>query len=152
MNAYLFLLLAIVCEVIATSSLKLSNGFTHLIPSIITIAGYSASFYLLSITLKTLPVGIAYAIWSGIGIVLVSLIAWLLFKQTLDLAALIGMGLIMLGVVIINVFSSVSAHWLLPTINLWKANPHLSIQIDKWEVKPSLIKWVQIQKYLGNNW
>lgn len=110
MNAYLFLLLAIVCEVIATSSLKLSNGFTNLIPSIITIAGYSASFYLLSITLKTLPVGIAYAIWSGIGIVLVSLIAWLLFKQTLDLAALIGMGLIMLGVVIINVFSSVSAH------------------------------------------
>ena len=110
MNTYLSLFLAILCEVIATSSLKLSNGFTHLIPSIITIAGYSASFYLLSITLKTLPVGIAYAIWSGIGIVLVSLIAWLLFKQTLDLAALIGMGLIMLGVVIINVFSSVSAH------------------------------------------
>lgn len=110
MNAYLFLFLAIICEVIATSSLKLSNGFTQLGFTIITIVGYSASFYLLSLTLKTMPVGIAYAIWSGIGIVLVSLIAWFFFKQSLDLAALIGMGLIMAGVVVINVFSKVAGH------------------------------------------
>lgn len=110
MNAYLFLFLAIICEVIATSSLKLSNGFTQLGFTIITIIGYSASFYLLSLTLKTMPVGIAYAIWSGIGIVLVSLIAWFFFKQSLDLAALIGMGLIMAGVIVINVFSKVAGH------------------------------------------
>jgi len=110
MNAYLFLFLAIICEVIATSSLKLSNGFTQLGFTIITIVGYSASFYLLSLTLKTMPVGIAYAIWSGIGIVLVSLIAWFFFKQSLDLAALIGMGLIMAGVVVINLFSKVAGH------------------------------------------
>lgn len=110
MNAYLFLFLAIICEVIATSSLKLSNGFTQLGFTIITIIGYSASFYLLSLTLRTMPVGIAYAIWSGIGIVLVSLIAWFFFKQSLDLAALIGMGLIMAGVIVINVFSKVAGH------------------------------------------
>ncbi|RKS87449.1 small multidrug resistance pump [Orbus hercynius] len=110
MKAYLFLFLAITCEVVATSSLKLSNSFTNLIPSIITIVGYCASFYLLSMTLKTIPVGIAYAIWSGIGIIFVSIIAWVFFKQALDLAALLGMGLIMLGVIIINVFSNVGAH------------------------------------------
>lgn len=110
MNAYLYLFFAIICEVIATSSLKLSNGFTHFIYSIITIVGYSASFYILSLALKTIPVGIAYAIWSGIGIVLISLIAWIFMKQTLDLAAVIGMGFIMFGVIIINLFSKVSGH------------------------------------------
>lgn len=110
MNAYFLLFLAIICEVIATSSLKLSNGFTHLLYSIITIIGYCASFYVLSLALKTIPVGIAYAIWSGIGIVFISLIAWIFMKQTLDLAALIGMGFIMFGVVIINLFSKVAAH------------------------------------------
>lgn len=110
MNAYLLLLLAIICEVIATSSLKISNGFSQLIPSIITIVGYSVSFYLLSLTLKSIPVGVAYAIWSGIGIVLISVIAWVFFKQALDAAALIGIGLIMLGVIIINVFSNTSGH------------------------------------------
>lgn len=110
MNSYLLLFFAIICEVIATSSLKLSNGFTNLVFSLITIIGYSASFYILSLALKTIPVGIAYAIWSGIGIVLISLIAWLFLKQTLDLAALIGMGFIMFGVVIINLFSKVSGH------------------------------------------
>ncbi|OCG13702.1 hypothetical protein A9G24_07450 [Gilliamella sp. App6-5] len=110
MNSYLLLFVAIICEVIATSSLKLSNGFTNLIFSIITIIGYSASFYLLSLALKTIPVGIAYAIWSGIGIVLISLIAWIFLKQTLDFAALIGMGFIMFGVVIINLFSKVAGH------------------------------------------
>lgn len=110
MNAYLLLLGAIICEVIATSSLKLSNGFTNLVFSIITIIGYSASFYILSLALKTIPVGIAYAIWSGIGIIIISLIAWVFLKQSLDLAALIGMGFIIFGVVIINLFSNVSGH------------------------------------------
>ncbi len=110
MNAYLLLLSAIICEVIATSSLKLSNGFTNLVFSIITIIGYSASFYILSLALKTIPVGIAYAIWSGIGIIIISLIAWFFLKQSLDLAALIGMGFIIFGVVIINLFSNVSGH------------------------------------------
>ncbi len=110
MNSYLLLFIAIICEVIATSSLKLSNGFTHLMYSIITIIGYSASFYVLSLALKTIPVGIAYAIWSGIGIIIISLIAWIFMKQSLDLAALIGMGFIIFGVVIINLFSNVSGH------------------------------------------
>ena len=110
MHSYLLLFLAIICEVIATSSLKLSNGFTNLIFSIVTIIGYSASFYILSLALKTIPVGIAYAIWSGIVIVFISIIAWLFLKQTLDLAALIGMGFIMFGVIIINIFSKVSGH------------------------------------------
>ncbi len=110
MNAYLLLFGAIICEVIATSSLKLSNGFTNLVFSIITIIGYSASFYILSLALKTIPVGIAYAIWSGIGIIIISLIAWIFLKQSLDLAALIGMGFIIFGVVIINLFSNVSGH------------------------------------------
>jgi small multidrug resistance pump len=110
MNAYLLLLGAIICEVIATSSLKLSNGFTNLVFSIITVIGYSASFYILSLALKTIPVGVAYAIWSGIGIIIISLIAWIFLKQSLDLAALIGMGFIIFGVVIINLFSNVSGH------------------------------------------
>ncbi|OTQ55611.1 QacE family quaternary ammonium compound efflux SMR transporter [Gilliamella sp. A7] len=110
MNAYLLLFGAIICEVIATSSLKLSNGFTNLTFSIITIIGYSASFYILSLALKTIPVGIAYAIWSGIGIIIISLIAWIFLKQSLDLAALIGMGFIIFGVVIINLFSNISGH------------------------------------------
>lgn len=110
MNAYLLLFAAIICEVIATSSLKLSNGFTNLTFSIITIIGYSASFYILSLALKTIPVGIAYAIWSGIGIIIISLIAWIFLKQSLDLAALIGMGFIILGVIIINLFSNISGH------------------------------------------
>ena len=110
MNAYLLLFGAIICEVIATSSLKLSNGFTNLTFSIITIIGYSASFYILSLALKTIPVGIAYAIWSGIGIIIISLIAWIFLKQSLDVAALIGMGFIIFGVVIINLFSNISGH------------------------------------------
>ncbi len=110
MNAYLLLFGAIICEVIATSSLKLSNGFTNLTFSIITIVGYSASFYILSLALKTIPVGIAYAIWSGIGIIIISLIAWIFLKQSLDLAALVGMGFIIFGVVIINLFSNISGH------------------------------------------
>lgn len=102
--------LAIVTEVIATTALKSSNGFTKLTPSIIVIIGYVISFYMLSITLKSLPMGITYAIWSGVGIVLISLIGWFYFKQQLDIASLIGMALIVAGVIVINVFSSSITH------------------------------------------
>lgn len=107
---YLYLAVAIVAEVIATTALKSSEGFSRLLPSIVVVVGYGIAFYCLSMTLKTLPTGIAYAIWSGVGIVLVSLIGWLVHKQTLDLAAILGMGLIIAGVVVINVFSRSAAH------------------------------------------
>ncbi|SFJ27916.1 DMT family transporter [Myroides guanonis] len=105
MKNFLFLFVAIICEVIATSSLKASDQFTKLVPSILTIIGYIAAFYFLSLTLKTIPVGIAYAIWSGVGIVLVTLVAAILYKQQPDWAAIAGMALIIAGVVVINVFS-----------------------------------------------
>lgn len=108
--SYLYLALAIVSEVIGTSALKASNEFTRLVPSLITAVAFVSAFYFLSLCLRTIPVGIAYAIWSGIGIVLISLIALVLFGQTLDLPALIGMALIVAGVVVINLFSKSAAH------------------------------------------
>jgi small multidrug resistance pump len=105
---WLYLAIAIVAEVIATSALKASNGFTRIGPVLILIAGYGVAFFLLSQTLKSIPVGIAYAIWSGVGIVLVTLIGFFLYKQKLDLPALIGIGLIILGVVVMQVFSKTS--------------------------------------------
>ncbi len=102
---YVFLFCAIVAEVIGTSALKAANGFTNLVPSVVVVLGYAAAFYFLSLTLRTMPVGVAYAIWSGLGIVLISLVGWLVYKQTLDLPALIGMGLIIAGVIVINTFS-----------------------------------------------
>lgn len=105
MKHWLFLGTAIVSEVIATSALKASNGFTSLWPSITVVIGYAISFYFLALTLKFIPVGIAYAIWSGLGIVLISLIGFALFDQKLDLPALIGMGLIISGVIVMNMFS-----------------------------------------------
>ncbi len=110
MKQYLLLLLAIVAETIATSSLKMSEQFTKLVPSIITVIGYGAAFYCLSIVLKTVPVGIAYALWSGIGIILITLIGVFYFKQHLDLPAIIGLVLIVAGVVVINVFSKSVSH------------------------------------------
>jgi small multidrug resistance pump len=107
---YLILLVAIVAEIIATSSLKASEGFTKVGPSIITVVGYGIAFYFLSLTLKSIPLGIAYAIWSGLGIVLVSIIGVLVFNQKLDLAAIIGLSLIVIGVVVLNVFSKSSVH------------------------------------------
>jgi small multidrug resistance pump len=100
--------LAIVTEVIATSSLKLSDGFTRLWPSVVVVVGYGISFYCLALTMKTLPIGIIYAAWSGLGIVLVTLVGWFFFKQHLDIPALIGMALIIAGVVIMNVWSKVA--------------------------------------------
>lgn len=102
---YLTLLIAILAETAATSALKASAGFTRPWPSAIVVIGYGISFYCLSLTLRTMPVGIAYAIWSGIGIVLISLLAWLLFDQVPDLAAIIGMALILCGVLVVNLFS-----------------------------------------------
>ncbi|MFN6992671.1 MAG: SMR family transporter [Aquincola tertiaricarbonis] len=110
MNGYLALGLAIVAEVIATSALKASESFTRWLPSIVTVVGYITSFWFLSITLRTVPVGVAYAIWSGLGIVLITTVAWLLFGQRIDLPAVIGMGLIIAGVVVLNVFSKAAAH------------------------------------------
>jgi len=108
--AYLYLGIAIVAEVIATSALKASEGFTRLGPSLVVLLGYGIAFFFLSLTLRTIPTGIAYAIWSGIGIVLISAVGWVWFKQTLDLPAIIGLGLIILGVVVVQVFSKTVSH------------------------------------------
>ncbi|MBG6199718.1 small multidrug resistance pump [Labrenzia sp. EL_13] len=107
---YLFLGAAILAEVIATSALARTENFTRLAPSLITIAGYGLSFWLLSYPIRVLPTGVVYAIWSGAGIVLITMVAWLAFDQKLDLPALVGLGLIIAGVVIINVFSKSVAH------------------------------------------
>ena len=109
-KTYLILGLAIVAEVIATSSLKSSEGFTRLWPSVVTLLGYTIAIFLLSLTLKTLPTGIAYAIWSGVGIVLVSAIGWFGYGQKLDTPAVIGLGLIIAGMIVVNVFSKSVAH------------------------------------------
>jgi len=110
MNHWVYLITAIVSEVIATSALKASTGFTKPLPSVVVVIGYLVSFYFLSLTLKTIPVGIAYAIWSGVGVVLISVVAWLLYGQRLDLPALIGMELIISGVMVINLFSNTAGH------------------------------------------
>jgi len=109
-TAYLLLGIAIVSEVIGTSALKASEGFTRLGPSAITVVTYGLSFYLLSLTLKTLPVGIAYAIWSGVGIVLISAVGWVVYGQKLDLPAVIGLVLIIAGVLVVNLFSKSVGH------------------------------------------
>ncbi|MCC9063075.1 QacE family quaternary ammonium compound efflux SMR transporter [Flavobacterium piscis] len=110
MKNFFFLGIAIIFEIIATSALKKSEQFTQIIPSIITIVGYFAAFYFLSFAIRTIPVGIAYAIWSGVGIVLITIIGAVFFKQIPDLPAIIGLALIMIGVVVINVFSKTTAH------------------------------------------
>lgn len=107
---YVYLGIAIVAEVCATSALKASQNFTRLGPSIVTVLGYVIAFYFLSLTLRTMPTGIAYAIWSGVGIVLISAVSWVWFKQALDLPALIGLGLIIAGVIVVNVFSKSVGH------------------------------------------
>ncbi len=102
---YLFLAIAIIAEVTATSALKASEEFTKLAPSLVVIIGYGASFYCLTQVLKTIPVGITYAVWAGLGIVLVSIVGAIVYKQIPDMPALIGMALIITGVVIIYIFS-----------------------------------------------
>ena len=102
---YLYLSVAIISEVIATTALKASDGFSNPLPSAIVIAGYSVAFYFLALVLKTIPVGIAYAIWSGLGIVLIALAGLLVYDQKLDGPAIIGMALIVAGIVVMNAFS-----------------------------------------------
>ncbi len=107
--SYLYLAIAIVAEVIGTSALKAAEGFTRLLPSLVVVIGYGTAFYFLSLTLKVIPVGIAYAIWSGVGVALITLIGWVLFKQRLDAPALAGLALIVAGVVVIHFFSGAAA-------------------------------------------
>jgi small multidrug resistance pump len=107
---YIFLTIAIIAEVIATSALKSIEGFSRLGPSAIVVIGYGVAFYFLSLTLKTIPVGVAYAIWSGLGITLVSIVGYFFYKQNLDYPAILGLLLILAGVVVINVFSKTVSH------------------------------------------
>lgn len=110
MKNWLILFIAIVAEVVATSALKSSEGFTKPIASIVVVLGYIIAFYCLSLTLKTIPVGIAYAVWSGVGIVLITTVAWFVFDQKLDVWGIIGIVLIMSGVLILNLLSKSSSH------------------------------------------
>ena len=108
--SWLYLAIAISAEIIATTALKASDGFTRLYPAMITTVGYLVSFYFLALTLRVIPVGVAYAIWSGAGIVAISMIGYVMFKQTLDAAALIGISLIIAGVLVLNIFSKSTMH------------------------------------------
>lgn len=107
---YLILSLAIILEVTGTSFLSKSENFTKLFPSVMTVISFSACFYLLSLALKYFPLGIAYAIWAGLGIVLTAMVSVIIFKQKLDTPAILGMLLIVIGVVVINVFSKSATH------------------------------------------
>ena len=107
---YLYLAIAIAAEVVATSALKASDGFTKTGPTLIVAAGYGVAFYFLSLVLKSVPVGVAYAIWSGVGIVLIAAIGWLFMKQSLDAGAIAGISLIVAGVIVIQLFSKSAAH------------------------------------------
>lgn len=107
---YAMLIAAIVFEVLGTSAMQAAQHFTRLVPTLIMIVCYAIAFYFLSSTLRVIPVGIAYAIWSGLGIVLISLVGYFVFGQTLDFAAILGLGLIIAGVVILNLFSKSTFH------------------------------------------
>ena len=107
---YLFLVIAICGEIVGTSALKASEGFTKVGPSLLAVLGYVVAFYFLSRVLQVVPIGVAYAIWSGLGIALLTVIGYFLFDQTLDFAAILGLGLIVAGVVVLQVFSSSAGH------------------------------------------
>jgi small multidrug resistance pump len=107
---YVYLAIAILAETIATSTLKSTQGFSKPLPTAVVVIGYATAFYLLSIIVKTMPVGIVYAIWSGVGIVLVAIVGFVWLKQTLDLPAIIGIGFILTGVLIVNIFSQSMTH------------------------------------------
>ncbi|MHB0776163.1 DMT family transporter [Halomonas sp. WWR20] len=108
--SYLYLAIAIIAEVIGTSALKASHEFTRFWPSVLVIVGYATAFYMLTLVLRTLPVGIAYAFWAGLGIVLVTLIGVVLYGEKPDLPAIVGLVLIIAGVVVIQVFSKMDSH------------------------------------------
>ena len=103
---YWYLTIAIVAEVLATSALKESQGFSRLVPSLVVAAGYGASFYFLSLVLQTIPIGVAYALWAGLGIVLITVVGAVMFDQKMDLPAVLGIALIISGVVVLRLFSS----------------------------------------------
>ena len=105
MSAYVSLAIAILFEVVATSALKASEGFTKPLPSLIVVIGYVIAFYFLSLTLRSMPIGIAYGLWSAVGIVLISAVGWIAFRQRLDLPAMVGLGLIVAGVLVVNLMS-----------------------------------------------
>jgi len=107
---FALLAIAIVAEVIATSAMRASDGFSRLLPSAIVVLGYGVAFYCLSLTLRSIPVGIVYAVWSGAGIVLITLVALVLYRQVPDVPAIIGLGLIVAGVAVLNIFSKMQAH------------------------------------------
>lgn len=107
---WLYLAIAIVCETIGTTALKATNGFNHLGFTVLSLASYSVAFYFLALVLKTMPVGVAYAIWSGAGVALVTLIGLVIFRQKLDLAAILGIALIVAGVVVLNTLSGTTRH------------------------------------------
>jgi small multidrug resistance pump len=110
MSGYLFLGIAIAAEVIATTSMKALDGFNKPLPLVLVVVGYGLSLWLLSLVVKTIPIGIAYAVWAGLGIVLVSIAALFVYQQKLDLPAIIGMSMIVAGVVVIQLFSSTAGH------------------------------------------
>lgn len=107
---YIYLIIAVAAETIGTSSIQASQQFTKPIPSILAAISFAIAFYFLSLTLKVLPVGIMYAMWSGLGIIFIAIIGWTYFGQKLDLPAILGMGLILAGIVIINLFSNTASH------------------------------------------
>jgi len=107
---WLHLIIAVVSEVIATSALKSSESFTKLYPSLIVVAGYGTAFYFLSLTLRSMPVGIAYAVWSGVGVLLVTLVGMFVYGQRIDLPGWVGIGLITAGVLVLNILSKSSSH------------------------------------------
>ena len=106
---YWYLIIAIIAEVLATSALKQSDGFSRLLPSLVVMVGYGASFYFLSLVLRTIPVGVAYAVWAGLGIVLITIVGAVLYDQKMDMPAVLGIGLIISGVVVLRLFSSIKA-------------------------------------------
>jgi small multidrug resistance pump len=110
MSHWFYLSIAIIAEVLGTSFLKESAGFTRLVPSVVVVIGYSLAFYFLGLTLKTLPVGIAYAVWAGAGVALIALVGYAFFGQALDSAAVVGILLIVSGVAVINLFSANVSH------------------------------------------
>jgi len=107
---WLYLMIAIVAEVVGTSFLRGSAGFTKPLPSLAVVVGYGLAFYFLSLTLEQIPVGVAYAVWSGAGVTLIAAIGWIFLGQSLDPPAILGMGLIVAGVVVLNLFSKVGGH------------------------------------------
>jgi small multidrug resistance pump len=110
MSNWMYLAIAICAEVVATSALKASDGFSKFGPSMLVLAGYSVAFFCMSLTLRTIPLGVVYAIWAGSGMALIGLVGWVLFGQRIDTAGIVGIALIVLGVVVINVFSKSAVH------------------------------------------